>query len=81
MKSNTRNTRKTQSKTAAQRTQGKIKRDDQTYQKKNAQSYNAFAEALPALLAQFPRLEWEIVHNYLTRNNRVMIDAEQSKAA
>ena len=65
-----------QRKAETKRIREKMRRDDATFQKKQAQSYRELAASLPALVEKFPRIEWEIVHNYMRRNNRVMVDRE-----
>ncbi len=72
----TKSNRKSQKPTPEQLAKWKARsaRIDAQIIKHNIQNNEAMAFGIVELVAKNPRIEWEIVHNYLTRNNRVMID-------
>lgn len=78
------NSKKNSKPTAAQRARrnAELKRFDAQIDAANRRNFEAIANALPGVVKLSPRIEWEIVSNYLKRNNRVMVDKdEQEKIA
>ena len=79
MSAKTKTNSKSKFPTAAQiaRQKARLERLDALIAKRNAANHEALALALPALIAKNPRVEFEIVSNYLRRNNKYMVDRDE----
>ena len=72
MNAQTKSTRKTSKPTPAQQLDAEITQ-------RNTANNETLVSALPALIARHPRIEWQIVKNYLDRNGRIMVDRDGTR--
>jgi TRAP-type C4-dicarboxylate transport system substrate-binding protein len=57
-----------------------MKAQDAKIDQRNAKNHKTLAFGLAQLVQLDPAIEWEIVFNYLSRNNKVLIDRTEQPA-